>query len=363
MNKDREIKILEGFFEKKFSKDYIDKLSVLLHNSKNKINYSQKRNNIKKAIYKLDDNNELCLTLPKLKKFKNVDGKPGINNNGNLYTKTETTEYTNNKISSKPSAKKTIDDKEDILDENIKEILYDNDNDKKDKKEEKKGKILFEKLRNKDDLFDSEKNIKNFKKKLKSFPKIQKGHMPPEYKLIATPQQISEFDYYLGRSFVDGNLRFLTKSQKEKLAYIAELNIFNSIDKLKEKTNTLKEIKYGNQSRKRILMPIDVFKYDEEKWKKFSYEKNRHYNNLVINELNDKNFERLNNMKEQINKLNVDVFTADKEVNKSINSINNFLNRYGLDTGSRRTSYSSNKGVRYQNSIKKSRRQNEEKKE
>ena len=68
--KDREIKIIEGLRSKKLSKEYIDKLSVLLYNSKNKINYSQKRNNIKKTIYKLDDNNELNLTLPKLRKKK-----------------------------------------------------------------------------------------------------------------------------------------------------------------------------------------------------------------------------------------------------------------------------------------------------
>jgi hypothetical protein len=40
--KDRELRILEGFLGKKLSKNYIDKLTVLLYNSKNKLNYSEK---------------------------------------------------------------------------------------------------------------------------------------------------------------------------------------------------------------------------------------------------------------------------------------------------------------------------------
>ena len=111
--------MIENLHKKKLSKDYVDKLIVLLYNSKNKLNYSQKRNNIKKAIYKLDENNELYLTLPKLKnRNKNIYA--------NNYAKTETTEYSNNKITSNsPSPNRYLDDEE-ILDENIKEILYDN---------------------------------------------------------------------------------------------------------------------------------------------------------------------------------------------------------------------------------------------
>jgi hypothetical protein len=275
---DREIRILESFYMKKLSKDYVDRLTVLLYNSKNKNNYSQKRNNIKKTIYKFDDNNLLYLTLPKLKKFKNKDAKPVTNNISNINTKTETTEYTNtNKISSKPSPKKQNENSEEILDENIKEILYDNET--MDKKDKKKGKILFEQLKTKYNLFDYEINNNNnsnyiydnnnFKQKLKNLPKIsKKKQIPAEYKLIATPQQISEFDYLLGRSFINGNLRYLTKKQRENLAYIAELDYFNSVDKLKEKSNIIKEMKYGNQSKKKLLMPIDIFKYDKKKWEK-----------------------------------------------------------------------------------------------
>ena len=47
---DREIRILESFYMKKLSKDYVDRLTVLLYNSKNKNNYSQKKNNLKNNL-------------------------------------------------------------------------------------------------------------------------------------------------------------------------------------------------------------------------------------------------------------------------------------------------------------------------
>ena len=153
--------------------------------------------------------------------------------------------------------------------ETIKEKLrvFNELNDKKEE-EEQKGKVLFDKLKTRYESFNFDD-----KKRYKSLPKLKKKLIPSEYKLIATPQQISEFDYNLGRSFVNGNLKYLTKNQKEKLTYIAELNIFNSIDRIKDKTNIIKEIKNDNKNKKIKLMPIDFFKYDAEKWKKFSEER------------------------------------------------------------------------------------------
>ena len=355
--KDREIRILEGFLNKKLSRDYVDKLTILLHNSKNKLNYSEKRNNIKKAIYKLDENNELYLTLPKL---KNKQNKKPVN----YYAKTETTEYTNNKISSNPSPKKYYDE-DDILDESIKEILYDKEDNNINTKneEEEKGKILFEQLKTKYDSFEIGENnesnsVKNKRGKYKSLPKLEKKQIPSEYKLIATPKQISEFDYNLGKSFVNGNLRYLTKSQKEKLAYIAELNLFNSIDRLKEKNNMIKDIKHGNKNKNNFLMPIDFFKYNAEKWKKISNERNKNYNNIAISQLNEENKVKLDLMKENVNKLNFDAIIADKEVNKTIKNINYFLNKYGTETLS---GNSSKKSMNRMNSKKRERKNIEEK--
>jgi hypothetical protein len=291
----------------------------------------------------------LYLTLPKL---RNKNGnKNAINNNFNAYLKTDTTEYTTDKVTNNILTKQYSEEDNDILDQNIKEILYDNDN---GDEEDEKGKILYDRLKTKYDIFENEEN-NSTQKNYKSLPKINKNkknkknkkQIPSEYKLIATPQQISEFDYNLGKSFINGNLRYLTRQQKEKLAYIAELNLFNSIDRIKEKTDIIKEIKTGSQNRKTILMPIDFFKYDAVKWKKISNEKNKNINNIVIHELNDKNREKLNGMRDYINKLNVDAFIADKEVNKTISNINNFLSRYGVDVAtSRRNSGVSNRSIK-----------------
>ena len=328
--KEHEIKFLEDLFNKKLSQDYIDKLSVLLYNSKNKTDYSQKRNNLQKTIYKYDDNNELCLTLPKLRNKK--ENRNFINNNFNNfkgYTKTETGDYTNNKITNNPFHKQ-YSEENNILDESIKEILYDNE--VKDKKEEDKGKILYEQLKTRYNMFTFDENDGN--KKSKNLSKIRKKkQIPSEYKLIATPQQISQFDYNLGKSFTNGNLRYLTRQQKEKLAYIAELNLF--------------------------LMPIDFFKYDDEKWRKYSLEKNKNINNIAIHELNDENRVKLNKMRDYVNKLNVDAFVADKEVNKTINSINDFLTKYGVDAVSRRDSKLSIRSIRYAAKSKNEKNKNE----
>ena len=329
--KEREIKILENLLHKKLNNEYMDKLSILLYKSQTKSNYPQKRNNLKKTIYKYDDKNELNLTLPKL----NVNDKN--KNIANKYFKTETTEYTSKKITNNHSQRQL--EEKDMLDENIKEILYE---DEMDKEEEERGKLLYEQLRTRYNDFNFEdnsfKNNKKYKKKYKSLSKDKK-RIPSQYKLIATPQQISEFDYNIGKSFVNGNLRYLTSQQKEKLAYIAELNLFNSIDKLNEKNNILKEIKTGRQKGKKILMPIDIFKYDAKKWELIAKERNKNLNNIAIHQLNDENKKKLNNMKEYLNQLNTDAFIADKEVNKTINRINDFLIKYGVDSNvSRRNS-------------------------
>ena len=361
LEKEHEIKVLENFLQKKLTKDYIDKISILLYNSKTKTNYPQKRNNIQKTIYKYDDNNELYLTLPKLQdNNKNKNHFEGKN-----YMKTDTTDCTtNNKITKNHSPKKFKE--EDILEENIKEILYDNEN--IEQNEEDKAKILYEKLKTRYDSFDFENNNFNYledKKTYKSLPKIRKKQIPPEYRLIATPQQISEFDYNLGKFFVNGNLKYLTREQKEKLAYIAELNIFNSVDRMKEKRNILKEIKSESQNKKKIFMPTDFFKYDAVKWEKIAKERNKNMNNIAIHQLNDENREKLINMRDYINKLNVDAFVADKEVNKTISNINNFLTKYGIDANnSRRDSNSSNKSIlKFQKNPKNERKRNDEKKE
>ena len=106
-------------------------------------------------------------------------------------------------------------------------------------------------------------------------------------------------------------------------------------------------------------MPIDFFKYDSEKWKKISEERNQNYNDIIINKLNDENKDKINAMKEYLNKLNIDAFAADKDVNKAINNINNFLSKYGMDNLS---SNSSKRNFKHQSSSRKKRKNKMKKK-
>ena len=264
--------------------------------------------------------------MPKLK--VNINNKRGFNNKTNyIGTNTETTNYTNtkNKIS---YTNDNFNNKEesplDELNENIKEILYE-----QDKNEEEKGKKLYEKLKTRYNSFDITKTKEN--KNRKNWSKIKKRNIPSNYQLIATPQQISEFDYYLGQAFIKGKFRFLTNKQRENLGYIGELNLFNSINRIKEKQNMIKEMK-NEKKGKNALLPIDVFKYDAEKWKKYTKERNKNNNDVVINELNEKNKIKLDNMKEYIDKLNLDADIYDKDVNNIINNIDKFLEKYGEES-------------------------------
>ena len=264
--------------------------------------------------------------MPKLK--VNINNKRGFNNKTNyIGTNTETTNYTNtkNKIS---YTNDNFNNKEesplDELNENVKEILYE-----QNKYEEEKGKKLYEKLKTRYNSFDITKTKEN--KNRKNWSKIKKRNIPSNYQLIATPQQISEFDYYLGQAFIKGKFRFLTNKQRENLGYIGELNLFNSINRIKEKQNMIKEMK-NEKKGKNALLPIDVFKYDAEKWKKYTKERNKNNNDVVINELNEKNRIKLDNMKEYIDKLNLDADIYDKDVNNIINNIDKFLEKYGEES-------------------------------
>ena len=264
--------------------------------------------------------------MPKLK--VNINNKRGFNNKTNyIGTNTETTNYTNtkNKIAyTNDNFNYKEESPLDELNENIKEILYE-----QDKNEEEKGKKLYEKLKTRYNSFDITKTKEN--KNRKNWSKIKKRNIPSNYQLIATPQQISEFDYYLGQAFIKGKFRFLTNKQRENLGYIGELNLFNSINRIKEKQNMIKEMK-NEKKGKNPLLPIDVFKYDAEKWKKYTKERNKNNNDVVINELNEKNRIKLDNMKEYIDKLNLDADIYDKDVNNIINNIDKFLEKYGEES-------------------------------
>lgn len=62
--KENQINLLYNLTHNKLNQEYINKLSQLLYDCKSTKNYSLKRINLDKAIYKYDKNNELYITLP-----------------------------------------------------------------------------------------------------------------------------------------------------------------------------------------------------------------------------------------------------------------------------------------------------------
>ena len=62
--KENQINLLYSLTHNKLNQEYINKLTQLLYDCKSTKNYSLKRINLDKAIYKFDKNNELYITLP-----------------------------------------------------------------------------------------------------------------------------------------------------------------------------------------------------------------------------------------------------------------------------------------------------------
>ena len=76
--------LLYNLTRNKLNQDYINKLTQLLYNCKSIKNYSMKRINLDKAIYKYNKNNELYITLPNFN-FKNKStAYDTITNNKNI---------------------------------------------------------------------------------------------------------------------------------------------------------------------------------------------------------------------------------------------------------------------------------------
>ena len=61
---ENQLDLLCHLTKNKMNSNYIDKMAHLLYDCKSIKNYSLKRINLDKAVYKLDKNNELYLTLP-----------------------------------------------------------------------------------------------------------------------------------------------------------------------------------------------------------------------------------------------------------------------------------------------------------
>ena len=86
--KENQLNLLYNLTHNKLNQEYINKLSQLLYDCKSTKNYSLKRINLDKAVYKYDKNNELYITLPNFN-YKNRSITYDNNKNNSLHNFTE----------------------------------------------------------------------------------------------------------------------------------------------------------------------------------------------------------------------------------------------------------------------------------
>lgn len=316
--RERKMKLLENLFNLKLDKEYIDKFSLLLYNYKKTKNYPLKRKNLKKTIYKYDEDNNLYLTFPKFnsvdknkEKFKTIDyssqvkghyfitDKNALDDEDNLEDlrrKINEEIENNNNINFK-----TISNNEDIENEEI----------------ENKGKKLY-------NLLKTKYSHDIYKKDGPSLPRIINKKTKEDSSII---KRISDIDPILGRKIYENNIKFLTKNQKLNFFYLSELEVFNSMDKLSIKKHLLNKNKFNSCNKKNKLLIKDIFHYDKNKWNKISLERKYNENEAKINEFNEKNRQKLLNLKNNIDKLENEKFKTEIDVQETLNKIDLFMKK------------------------------------
>ena len=303
--RDRKFKLLQNLFFTRLDKDYVDKCSLLLYTCRKTKNYPFKRRHIKRTIYKYDENNDLYITLPK---FKSVDKT-------NMKEKSKT-------IETLPKDKKNyfITDKVELTD---KEEKYYDDLREKINDGIEKNNLNFNTISNNDE-YDEEISAKekrlynilktkypsnNFNSVYNPLPKIIDNNR----KEMILQRRIMDIDPILGNKINQNKVNTLTKNQQLNLFYLSELEIFNSLDKINSKKDILVKNKNKSFKKNKVLLN-DLFNYDKNKWAKISQLRNYNENEAKIIEYNEKNNEKLNNFKNNLEKLEAEKVKTENDV-------------------------------------------------
>ena len=368
--KEHEIRILGNQINNiKFNKDYIDKLSLLLHDSIKYKNYSFKRKNIKNITYKYNENKELLLTLKKpLKSLlpeinTNTIGKKilkninSINNthNNRFLLREHLNSSTNNEILSEdcknnillsPNKKdRVIEDGEEVKElkqlNNIQNIEdKNNNNDSKNNNDNNKILKISDNVKkmiynnNLENSIIAQRNIYHqFKNKFLSSKLKLNGKLNPS---PFNSEKQKKYTNLCHRFFPESpklNIRLkkdihnncdlenLLKTVNE-LKILKDKKIFNKkilseenlMETIKKETILLSPIRRA--PKKMILLPYEMFYYDARKWKKKGSSKNEVKNEIHFNEINKKIDETIKEMKNKVISLNQEIFKLEDVRNK-----------------------------------------------
>ena len=316
--RDREIKLLQNLFSRKFDQDYIDKCSLLLYRCKKTNNYPVKRMHIKKTIYNFDENNDLYITLPKFNSL-----------NKNMKEKSKTIDYSTKEINNY-----FITDKNEFTE---KEDKYFDDLRKKINEGIENDNLNFNTINNE----EVEEEISQKEKRLYNILKTRYPTMPNDNhdsinlpkivdkrnrEEILLQRRIMDIDPILGQKINQNKANTLTKNQQLNIFYLSELDVYNNLDKLNKKKIILNRSKNQFLRKNKVLLK-DLFHYDKEKWAKISYERNFNVNEAKIKEYNEENREKLNYFKDNIDKLEVEKDKTEKDVQETLSHIESFLQK------------------------------------
>ena len=319
--KQHQIKLLENLVLKKFDKNYVEKLTLLLYNSKNSNNYTMIRNNLNKSVLIFNrTTNEVDVTLPKLvpnsttiineTTDNSLNKQHYINTSNNLNT--NNSEKSNNKFQTN---NRLIKYKTPI---NIKDLIFDH-----------KKKYLF--IKKNINIYKN-KNNNHSKTLSNNLPKIQdlkyfnKNNNYEKYKInknncspkkfltncsTFSPKQICEFDENLGKSLINGNISHLTNTQKQNLKFISELNIYPPKKNISKK-----------QSKS---LYSDLCNYDKKKLLKLTEHITKNDNSIKMTQINKENRMHIDKMMSDISKLQSDAKQQEEDIDILIKRNNEFM--------------------------------------
>ena len=299
---ENQLDLLCHLTKNKMNSNYIDKMAHLLYDCKSIKNYSLKRINLDKAVYKLDKNNELYLTLPNFY-YKNrsitYDSKMNNKNNSIInYTENGSNflsidsnfnNNSNNQVSDTNQNKLNIDDiygnrDEEKLSRSIKKLLLNEEleiskltkkllfnqlkskynfikDEKAEKDEEAEGKKIFSPQPKLNTRYES-KSLN--KEQNLIFPKLSDNKFVDYLKILK--QKTFELDALQNKRFKKYStpIFFLGKNKAKNLSYFQYMS-FRNLNNNKSKDNN----KNGNKENQNYLkiMGNDIkklYKINEE---------------------------------------------------------------------------------------------------
>ena len=282
--KEKEIEKLENFYlnNKKFDVNYIEKMSYLMYNSKDK-NYSIKRKNLDHTIFSYDDKNNLYLTLDDYFKEQNKD-KIYINknNNKNINSNNDNNNNNNNNKENKKNIFLNLEDKEQ---EKLYEILKTKEN-----FSQFNTSVNFIPMNQK--YFSTQTSQSDINPFLNNNLTDYNNTSSSQTNLNTKYENLNKIKNYPLKTFNNletyvFNPKKLTVNQRKQMTYLGELTVFKGIRKIREKNKILNHI--HNRDKKENLPLIDVFHYDKKRWEKRGIE-------VDINKFNEiqdeKNFQK-----------------------------------------------------------------------